>query len=1741
MPVITPAIGTVMSDTTLMYIDWYLLDDKYYPQSGEIVHTPDLLRKMADNLSLLNADFYQISIRGKEHPFYYNIIEYLVLANMPVCIEAEIDLGENGNEWARILTKVPPNKIRFKLSIPANPEIYKSSLEAIAFFAASGQTVVVTPANNERLNTILKKFQQTVEFEIVGSVSEEEKFHPSGISLPAGQYASNTGSDSDGTYCHMGESYYSITPSGHLLTANCEQGIDLGPFWKLCGEDLAALPLVMKCHNGECPHSRIFSRQQNCEVKKRAVSKPDPMWMLVLSELEQLEAAHIGAQHGYSIKRGCEHLFFTENRELIIDIYRHFADRESRNSFLHSLLSAITGSKACLKKAYYPKEEHPVVKSRAEDVQFWEEGRYCQWFAPKTPIALTNRLEAMLKLHLPKVAIPINSESLFAIPKQLIELGYELYWGWHGDDNLGIVYGCHPEQMQSTHNSVSSHDLISIIVPFYNNADTIRRCILSACVQGYKNFEVIAIDDGSTDDSASIVSELAAMWPKHIRLKRLGKNMGPGYARNFGMSIATGEFMTFIDADDALAPDFLRKSLDIMKAQKADIVAFDLLHIQKGKYPKVWDVKEGVYSGWDSLEQLLFKNAGRYATYSRLYRTEFLRKNNVRYSNTRVHQDIFFSILAFFYSSKTVVVPEIGYLRFQRPGVSHAAGYHGAKQLEAFASFVRFMNDLFESNGLDKDSDAYKYCIRRLYTWDRDRMYRAIREVPLDDAIIRVSIANIGYSMEALKLVLHDYAMAHISHKSDVIRVLPVDRDWKKAAAQPPAEVICEAYRTADTHWNKAPDISIIIPSYNSGNYIRACLDSIYAQDFSNIEVIILDDASTDESYDILREEANSNNKIRLYRLKNNCRQGIARNIGLEKANGKYIIFVDADDICLPGFFKDAYRAIENTQADIVFFSSELEGPNGNTWRRPFESEKALSRSEALTAFWEERLGVEPWAKIFRTSTLKMHKCKFPLYIYHQDVPFLFDALNSCQKIIIKPKNVYRRRYSENSTIRPKTANYLQINSAYTFYWLINRAACSSPGVYKKKNLPFVKWNLENVLLDKIAAYVRAINDVPMTSRDYDLLKKNENFLAILMQGAASIIPEEADFRGKIETQFRSVSTWHGEGIEPLATVIIFCNSAHRNVGSTRGSALGQSMAWLEIVLAPDTDISEDDLEIAPRDARIRLLDTRRREFSIENVLTDCSESVTKFTVLSRAGYRFEPDMFMVASAIMEMDESIQGAIPVKRSEGAANIPDKFKADYLTMSGTEVAEAILMGWIDVFSLLGTLWRKSFLKEHGANIDKRNILPWLFKLCGKASSVTLYKVDNTPLGENTKQPSLSEIVEILGIANDLVEGNPSLGIYLKVERNRRFIDTYLACLLTRAKDIPETGPGETVKNYLATLAHMSSIIRILLENWTKSEEDAKIGVIPTILAPIKPDEHLIPIAGLAGTDKPLLSLIVYAYNTEEPINEILISLVEQCRREVEIILIDDGSQIANHQGYRYFCEKIACYYDVKISIFETLCHSGQAVSWKLGLEKSTGEYVAFMRLGEALPDGWVAEALERDNGDVAFWGQPATSRRDAILKLLKNEIGAGVYQLKFIKERAQLEGGIAFANITFPLLALFDAKHVVWHSAMLPPHDAVQVFGFEQDASLQDTLKTITTTLELLKSAEQSGELIKAYVKRLFQPGSGGMQWLLDVIHQGIPDLDASIFNFCSDDTVFLELIQSLARVRSAEIAALVTA
>lgn len=130
---------------------------------------------------------------------------------------------------------------------------------------------------------------------------------------------------------------------------------------------------------------------------------------------------------------------------------------------------------------------------------------------------------------------------------------------------------------------------VSIIVPVYNLENYIGNTIQSLLSQTYKNLEIIIVDDGSTDSSLSIIQKMASNDSRIIYTSQ--SNGGAAKARNTGLSLATGEFITFVDGDDMLSPNAIADNIDYFSDKEIDWVAFSIKRVDaKGEYIQVKNV-----------------------------------------------------------------------------------------------------------------------------------------------------------------------------------------------------------------------------------------------------------------------------------------------------------------------------------------------------------------------------------------------------------------------------------------------------------------------------------------------------------------------------------------------------------------------------------------------------------------------------------------------------------------------------------------------------------------------------------------------------------------------------------------------------------------------------------------------------------------------------------------------------------------------------------------------------------------------------------------------------------------------------------------------------------------------------------------------------------------------------------------------------------------------------------------------
>ena len=200
--------------------------------------------------------------------------------------------------------------------------------------------------------------------------------------------------------------------------------------------------------------------------------------------------------------------------------------------------------------------------------------------------------------------------------------------------------------------------------------------------------------------------------------------------------------------------------------------------------------------------------------------------------------------------------------------------------------------------------------------------------------------------------------------------------------------------------------VSVIVPVYNAAPYLEQCLDGIRSQTLTDIEIICVDDGSTDKSPEILKEYAEKDDRFRII-TQTNIGLGGARNRGLDKANGKYLSFLDADDIFEPGMLKNAVDVCEKYDADYCAFlyDTDIERTD-NT--KSFGRGINLALLPANVPFSKENISHDifnifntaVWNKVYRMDFIKSNNIRFQEMRKAEDVYFSGAALIHAKKIV---------------------------------------------------------------------------------------------------------------------------------------------------------------------------------------------------------------------------------------------------------------------------------------------------------------------------------------------------------------------------------------------------------------------------------------------------------------------------------------------------------------------------------------------------------------------------------------------------------------------------------------------------------------------------------------------------------------------------------------------------------------------
>lgn len=218
----------------------------------------------------------------------------------------------------------------------------------------------------------------------------------------------------------------------------------------------------------------------------------------------------------------------------------------------------------------------------------------------------------------------------------------------------------------------------------------------------------------------------------------------------------------------------------------------------------------------------------------------------------------------------------------------------------------------------------------------------------------------------------------------------------------------------------KSPEdlISVIIPVYNVKPFLRMCAESVFGQTFRNLEIIFVDDGSTDGSGEICDELAQKDSRVRVIHQENGGLSA-ARNTGIEASTGAYLYFLDSDDAISPVTIVHLWTACVRTKADAAIGDSmhftQDEVPQE---RRKFTSQAVDTQEAIRRMLMNEGYGHQAWGKLFRRSMWE--NFRFPKGLLYEDYAVIYDVMTMAEKVAIVTDAMYFYRMQQGSIMHGK-------------------------------------------------------------------------------------------------------------------------------------------------------------------------------------------------------------------------------------------------------------------------------------------------------------------------------------------------------------------------------------------------------------------------------------------------------------------------------------------------------------------------------------------------------------------------------------------------------------------------------------------------------------------------------------------------------------------------------------------------
>lgn len=559
---------------------------------------------------------------------------------------------------------------------------------------------------------------------------------------------------------------------------------------------------------------------------------------------------------------------------------------------------------------------------------------------------------------------------------------------------------------------------VSVIMPSLNVGAYIRECMESVVNQTLKDIEIICIDAGSTDGTLEILQEYAQ---RDCRIKLIHSDVRSyGYQMNLGIDSATGEYMGIVETDDYILPEMYETLYNTaLRDGRLDIVKAGYYDLFNGT-----DRREATFTTSDRFDTVIHPIDAPWAfdvpmmNPLGIFRLDYIRASGLRFNETpgAAQQDIGFWFLSLAFA-QTVEFIEPRFYVYRRDNPNSSMNVKD--QIYSVPDEYDSIYQTLQNASAMSDALAAIYFHRSFLA----HLHIFKRFLPENKILFLIRMAN----------TLHAFQKEGVLNLSGFSQS---ERDILRQIMEEPITFLRKSVTNVcfpalrKRSWTVA--VSVIIPVYNTGSYLEECLDSVLNQTLRDMEVICVDDGSTDDSLEILRRYADRDSRVKVFRQPN-MKQGTARNYGLQYANGRYVYFMDSDDTLDLSALEYLYQEAEENGLDVLLFDGKTVYETEELKNKFSTYEDIYIRSGDYSGihsgpelFYHLRKNgeyrVQPCLQFFSHDHMVSNNLQFPCWGPYEDNVFSMKALLSAGQASHRNKVLYFRRIRTASAITSAVA-----------------------------------------------------------------------------------------------------------------------------------------------------------------------------------------------------------------------------------------------------------------------------------------------------------------------------------------------------------------------------------------------------------------------------------------------------------------------------------------------------------------------------------------------------------------------------------------------------------------------------------------------------------------------------------------------------------------------------------------------